>query len=81
MALAEASQSRGDLDRALSGYLAVAAGFAERPVAESALYAAARIELHRARTAAARALLTRYLDRYPHGRYADDARRELARMP
>ena len=81
MALAEAAQSRGDLDRAVSGYLAVATGFADRPVAESALYAAARIELRRVRTAAARELLVRYLDRYPQGRYAEDVRRELTRLP
>ncbi|HMG55427.1 MAG TPA: hypothetical protein VK601_18145, partial [Kofleriaceae bacterium] len=76
--LADLAQASGALDRAVTRYLAVAAEFADLPVAESALYAAARVELRRSRTGAARAVLERYLARYPAGRYADDARRELA---
>jgi len=76
--LADLAQVSGALDRAVTRYLAVAAEFADLPVAESALYAAARVELRRSRTGAARAVLERYLARYPAGRYADDARRELA---
>lgn len=78
MLIADVAQASGALDRAVAQYLEVAAEFDELPVAESALYAAARIELHRSRTAAARAVLERYLARFPTGRYADDARRELA---
>lgn len=77
--LGDVAQASGAPDRALERYLAVAAEFAELPVAESALYAAARLELRRSRTAAAHALLQRYLARYPAGRYAEDARRELGR--
>jgi TolA-binding protein len=79
--LADVALASGDLPRALERYLAVAARFAELPAAESALYAAARIELRRARPAEARALLERYLARYPSGRYADDARRQLTAIP
>jgi outer membrane protein assembly factor BamD (BamD/ComL family) len=78
MLIADVAQASGALDRAVAQYLEVAAEFDDLPVAESALYAAARIELHRSRSAAARAVLERYLGRFPTGRYADDARRELA---
>jgi TolA-binding protein len=79
--LAEVAQAQGALELAVTRYLAVATQLSDLPAAESALYAAARIELRRTRAAAARALLTRYLDRYPRGRYAVDARRELAALP
>lgn len=42
---------------------------------ETALFAAARLELSRGRAEAARARFDRYLERYPSGRFADDARR------
>ncbi len=79
--LADVAQASGDLEQAVTRYLAVATELADLPAAESALYAAARIELRRARRAAARALLTRYLDRYPSGRYAGDVRRHLTSTP
>ncbi|HUQ06564.1 MAG TPA: tetratricopeptide repeat protein [Kofleriaceae bacterium] len=75
--LGDIAQATGDLALAARRYTAVADTFAGEPAAESALYAVARIELRRGRTAAARALLARYLDRHPAGRYADDVRREL----
>jgi hypothetical protein len=75
--LADIAQATGDLALASRRYTAVADAFAGNAAAESALYAAARIELRRGRTDAARTLLGRYLDRFPAGRYADDARREL----
>ena len=81
MFLAEVAHASGALDLAVERYLAIAARFGALPAGESALYAAARIELRRSRASAARALLTRYLARYPAGRYADDARRELATLP
>ena len=79
--LADVAQAAGALDRAVERYLAVATEFADLPAGESALYAVARIELRRSRTAAGRAVLVRYLARYPSGRYADDARRQLAGSP
>jgi hypothetical protein len=81
MFLAEVAHANGELDLAVERYLDVATRFGDPPAGESALYAAARIELRRSRAAAARALLTRYLARYPAGRYADDVRRELATLP
>jgi hypothetical protein len=77
MLLAEIAQGAGKPDVAVERYTAVADTFKGTAAAESALYAAARVELKRRDTAAARALLDRYLARYPTGRYADDARREL----
>jgi hypothetical protein len=79
--LADVAQASGALELAATRYLAVATSFADLPAAESALYAAARVELRRARKAPARALLERYLALYPAGRYTDDARRELASLP
>src|SRR5262249_15437264 len=66
--LANVAQATGHLDDAATLYLAVASKFADLPAGESALYAAARIDP---------AVLPRYLDRYPNGRYADDVRRQL----
>jgi TolA-binding protein len=78
--LAECAHAAGRLDDALSRYEAIAARFGDLPAGETALFAAARLEARRGRTDAARALFTRYLDRYPSGRFADDARRH-ARAP
>jgi hypothetical protein len=76
MFLADLAQAMGELDVAVARYEGVATKFADVPAAESALYAAGRIEARRGRDAAARALFERYLDRYPNGRYADDVRRQ-----
>ncbi|MBX3158687.1 MAG: hypothetical protein KF773_22150 [Deltaproteobacteria bacterium] len=81
MLLADIAQASGALDRAVAHYTAVFTELAGLPAAESALYATARVELRRTRTAAARALLARYLDRHPAGRYTDDVRRQLAALP
>lgn len=74
MFLAELAQGAGQLDVAIERYDLVATKFADLPAAESALYAAARLEMRRGRADAARTLFDRYLDRYPAGRYADDVR-------
>jgi tetratricopeptide (TPR) repeat protein len=79
--LADVAQAAGKLELAVSRYETVATKFAELPAAESALYAGARIELRRGRLSEARILLDRYLDRYPTGRYADDARRQRTSSP
>jgi TolA-binding protein len=73
--LAECAHATGRLDDALSRYEAIAARFGDLPAGETALFAAARLEASRGHAAAARALFARYLDRYPAGRFADDARR------
>jgi hypothetical protein len=75
--LAEQAQSEGMLELAIERYTAVATTFAGAPQAESALYAAARLELRLGRTSRARSLLDTYLSRYPRGRYVEDVRREL----
>jgi hypothetical protein len=49
--------------------------------AANALFAAARLELERKHTAAARHLLESYLARFPQGGNAEDARELLARTP
>jgi outer membrane protein assembly factor BamD (BamD/ComL family) len=66
----------GNLAIASSRYEAVATKFSDLPAAESALYAAARIEARQKHDDAARALYDRYLANYPNGRYADDVRRQ-----
>ncbi len=50
------------------------------PWAANALYAWARLEVERGRTAEARQLLGRYLERHPNGPNATDARDLLARL-
>ena len=74
MFLADLAQATGNLGVAVSRYDTVATKFADLPAAESALYAAARIEARRGRADAARTLFDRYLQAYPNGRYADDVR-------
>ena len=74
MFLADLAQATGNLAVAVSRYETVATKFADLPAAESALYAAARIEARRGRVDAARALFDRYLQTYPNGRYAGDVR-------
>ncbi len=73
--LAECAHATGRLDDALRRYEAIADRFGDLPAGETALFAAARLEARRGRAAAARALFERYLDRYPSGRFAGDARR------
>jgi hypothetical protein len=76
MFLADLAQASGNLALAARRYEEVATKFADLPAAESALYAAARVEARRGRDDAARVLFDRYLARYPQGRYADDVRRQ-----
>lgn len=73
--LADVAQARGQLELAKTRYLEVAAKFESLSAGESALYAAARVEARRGGDA--RALLERYLARYPRGRFVNDARRLL----
>jgi hypothetical protein len=74
MFLADLAQASGNLGTAVTRYQTVATKFVDLPAAESALYAAARIEARRGRSDAARALYDQYLERYANGRYAEDVR-------
>jgi hypothetical protein len=75
--LAECAQALGRTDDAIARYRAIADRFADLPAGETALFTAARLEARRGRDAEARDLFGLYLERYPAGRLADDARRRL----
>lgn len=77
--LAEVAQARGDLAGAVAQYLDVAARHRDDPAAETALFAAARIEDQRGRGREAARLFRRYLELHPAGRFAADARQRLAK--
>jgi hypothetical protein len=81
MFLADLAQATGNLGTAVTRYETVAMKYADLPAAESALYAAARIEARRGRADAARALYDQYLQRYAKGRYADDVRDKRRQLP
>jgi hypothetical protein len=74
---AECALVDGDPAQAIEAYLRVARAFAELPAGENALFAAARLEADRQRSAAGVQLLERYLERYPHGRFEREARARL----
>jgi hypothetical protein len=77
---AECALVDGDHAAAIEAYLRVARAFAELPAGENALFAAARLEADRERSAAAAQLLERYLERYPHGRFEREARARLGKL-
>jgi ferric-dicitrate binding protein FerR (iron transport regulator) len=68
-----------DVPGAIRAYLRVAETFADLPAGENAVFAAAQLAAKQRDEAQARALLERYLARYPEGRFAGDARARLAR--
>lgn len=74
--LAECALANGTVNDAIARYEAIAASFADLAAGEMALFAAARLQSSRDREAA-HDLFERYLDRYPSGRFAADARRQL----
>lgn len=69
--------AQGQRLAARKAYLAVAKRFADLPAGENALFAAARMASDES---SERALLTKYLDRYPHGRFVAEASKRLARV-
>jgi ferric-dicitrate binding protein FerR (iron transport regulator) len=75
---AESFLVEGRYTDAVDGYETVVRDFPRTPQAESALYAVAQLDSEHGRAAAARAGLQRYLDRYPHGRFAREASDRLA---
>jgi hypothetical protein len=74
---AEHALLRRDLEAAVETYLRVARRFERLPAGQNALFAAARLEADRGRKEHALALLERYLQRYPAGRLAPEARARL----
>jgi len=78
---ADCALVEGDLAAAASGYLQVAERFARLPAGENALFAAGRLEAERGAHAAARKLLARYLEQYPHGRFVKEASARLRSLP
>ena len=77
---AESFLIEGRYEDAIAGYQVVTRDFPGTPQAESALYAVAQLESEHGRPADARATLQRYLGRYPHGRFAQEATDRLARL-
>ena len=75
---AESFLIEGRYTDAIDGYETVVRDFPRTSQAESALYAVAQLESEHGRAAGARAGLQRYLNRYPHGRFAREAGDRLA---
>jgi TolA-binding protein len=70
----------GEFAQARAAFVRVADQFAPLPAAETALFEAARIEAEHGQPARARALLQRYLTRYPSGSFVIEARRRQKNM-
>ena len=68
-----------DVAAAIEAYLKVSNAFGDLPAADNALFAAAQLAAKQRDDVRARALLERYLIRYPEGRFAADARARLTR--
>jgi TolA-binding protein len=79
--LAECALVGGDEAEAARRYADVAQRFPGSPAGETALFAAARAEQDAGHANAARALLRKYLERYPNGRFAVEARARLDASP
>jgi hypothetical protein len=77
---AECALVAGEFAAARDGYLSVVNEFPELPAAETALFAAARIEAQHGQPARASELLQRYLTRHPAGRFAKEAGAHLQRV-
>jgi len=76
--IAECALVSGERAKAARLYLQVATKYRGLRAAENALFAAARIEANDGNHAAAKQHLERYLERYPDGRFRDEAERRLS---
>jgi hypothetical protein len=65
--------------RAIAAYLDVARRYGELSAGENALFAAAQLSLRSQDAESGRRLLEQYLQRYPAGRFVDEARSRLAK--
>jgi hypothetical protein len=77
---AECALVAGDLAAASTGYALVAKRFADLSAGENALFASARLDAERLSGPSAEAGLTRYLARYPHGRFVKEATARLKEL-
>ena len=77
---AESYLIEGRYPDAEASYRALVRDFPRTPQAESALYALAQLASEHGRTDDARAAIARYLERYPHGRFAKEAAALEARL-
>lgn len=75
--LAECALVEGKHSKAVDMYLEVAERYRKLRAGENALFAAARLEARSGAPPRARKLLARYLDRYPDGRFVDEAEHRL----
>jgi TolA-binding protein len=71
----------GRYDEALAAYRRTAESFGRYPESETAAFAIAQLLCERDSTDEARAALQAYIERYPEGRFVQDARRKLASLP
>ena len=74
---AECALVERDPSAAVRAYERVAARFRDLPAGENALFAAAQMSLRAHNQTTAKRLLSLYLTRYPHGRFADETRVHL----
>lgn len=74
---AECAQVSGNLSAAVHRYLDVARRYPDLRAGEIALFAAARLQANRGRERDARDLFHRYLEKFPQGRFTEDARTRL----
>lgn len=79
--LAECAVARGQVARAAQLYLSVAKAFPALPAGENALFAGARLSERSGSKARSLALFEEYLQRYPNGRFRQEAERHLGRAP
>jgi hypothetical protein len=70
---AECALVSGDPQRAADLYADVSRRYGDLPAGETALFAAARVQVNAGKRDAAVELLRSYLDRYPHGRFRSEA--------
>ena len=71
----------GRYEEALAAYRRTAESFGQYPESETAAFAIAQLLCERDSTDEARAALQAYIERYPKGRFVQDARRKLDSLP
>jgi TolA-binding protein len=77
MLLGDAARIAGNVELSSSEYLGVFEHYRSLPLAESALFSAARVEARAGHSARADQLFARYLAAYPHGQFQAQAREHV----